>query len=59
MNQAQSHLKVRSPTDVLDVMPTLLGFFPTEPLVIIDLDMIDGDNPHHFDRTDGPADQHS
>ena len=42
MNQAQSHLIVRSSTDVLDVVPTLLGFIPTESLVIIYLDTING-----------------
>ena len=40
MNQAQSHVTVRSSTDVLDVVPTLLGFIPIESLVIIYLDTI-------------------
>ena len=39
-NQAQSHLTVRSSTDILDVVPTLLGFIPTESLVIIYLDTV-------------------
>ena len=40
MNQAQSHVTVRSSTDVLDVVPTLLGFTPIESLVINYLDTI-------------------
>ena len=38
MNQAQSHVTVRSSTDILDVVPTLLGFIPIESLVILYLD---------------------
>ena len=41
MNQAQS-LTLRSSTDILDVVPTLLGFIPTESLVIIYLDTTNG-----------------
>ena len=38
MNQAQ--LTLRTATDILDVVPTLVGFIPTESLVIIYLDTI-------------------
>ena len=38
LNQAQ--LTIRTATDILDVVPTLLGFIPTESLVIIYLDTV-------------------
>jgi hypothetical protein len=41
MNQAQFHLTIRTSTDILDVVPTLLGFIPTESLVVIYLDRAD------------------
>ena len=59
MNQAQSHLTVRSSTDILDVVPTLLGFIPTESLVIIYLDTINGHTrivmTARMDLPSGPA----
>jgi len=57
MNTSPTRITVHSPTDILDLVPTLLGFIPTESLVVIYLETVDARARVAMTARMGPADQ--